>query len=128
MPVEQMNGSWSHPARLPLGAGWNGQCAASAAHVPSDDELRDHCNLGYAKCEHLPESREADAVRFAVASASDGRIIVRYACEHQHRPADCGTLEFDSHRMEWTARHANQALQRMANCYVNAYLSRIAKS
>jgi hypothetical protein len=122
MPSEKINGSWPHPAKLPLGAGWTGKCAASDARIPSDDELRDHCNLGYARCEHLPAGRVADAVRFAVASASGGRIVVRYACERAHRPADCGTLEFDRHRMEWTSTHRDPRVQRMAECYLDAYL------
>lgn len=129
MPTEKIDGGpWPHPAKLPLGAGWNGKCAASDAQTPTDADLHDHCNLGYAKCEHVPAEREADAVRFAVASASGGKIVVRYACERNHRPADCGTLEFDRHRMQWTAEHPDERLQRMAECYLDAYLSRHKKS
>ncbi len=110
MPTEKTDGAWPHPARLPLGAGWTGECAASTeTHNPSEDDLRDHCNLGYAKCEYLPAERVVDAVRFAVASASDGKIVVRYACERDHRPADCGTLEFDRHRMQWMNTHSDDA-------------------
>ncbi len=130
MPSERTSGAWPHPARLPLGAGWTGECGANAVtRVPSDDELRDHCNLGYAKCEHLPAEREADAVRFSIASAVDGKIVVRYACEREHRPANCGTLEFDRHRMSWTSTHRDARVQRMAECYLRAYLDRaIGKS
>jgi hypothetical protein len=119
-----MNGSWPHPAKLPLGAGWRGQCSASDAHVPSDADLQDHCNFGYSKCDKLPDEREVDAVRFVVASAKNGKIVVRYACEREHRPADCGTLEFDRHQNTWSKPHLNLRVQRMAECYLDAYLSR----
>jgi hypothetical protein len=129
MPAEKADGAFPRPALLPLGAAWKGECSASAeVHSPNEDELRDHCNLGYAKCEHLPEQRHADAVRFAVASASDRKIVVRYACERQHRPGDCGTLEFNCHQMKWTTSHSDARLQRMAECFLEAYLSRHRQS
>jgi len=125
MPTERiLGGDWPYPARLPLGAGWNGQCwANAAARVPSEGELRD-CNLGYAKCEHLPEERQADAVRFAVAAASGDIIVIRYACEREHRPGGCGMLEFNRRRMLWATQHPNPRLQKMAECFVRSWLDR----
>ena len=71
MPTHKSeNAAWLHPSRLPLGAGWSGQCCApghEGTHAirPS---LRDHCNLGYATgCPQFPQARVADAVRFSIA-------------------------------------------------------------
>jgi hypothetical protein len=129
VPMKRADGEWPHPARLPLGSGWNGQCAANnLTRIPNEVELRDHCNLGYAKCEHIPAEREADAVRFVVASAKNGKIVVRYACERAHRPADCGTLEFDRHQMHWTTGHREARVQRMAECFVEAYFAHRKKT
>ena len=40
---------WIHPSRLPLGAGWQGDCTAhgTTAAIPDGDQLAG-CNLGYA--------------------------------------------------------------------------------
>ncbi len=126
IPTEKMdNSSHPHPARLPLGAPWKGKCSA-AQHMPSDLDLRDHCNLGYPKCNHLPPERHADAVRFVVAASSDSKVTLRYACELNYRPADCGTLEFDRHQNTWAKQHSDPRLQRMAECYLEAFFSRRA--
>jgi len=129
VPEEKIDGGeWPHPARLPLGAGWKGQCAAGEhLRSPNEQELRD-CNLGYAKCACVPAERKADAVRFSVAAASDERVVVRYACEREYRPGDCGTLEFDRHRMDWTGEHSDPRIQRMAECYVREYLNRAIRN
>ena len=74
MPTQRAeSNAWLHPARLPLGAGWDGHCTASAPDtVPAADELREFCNLGYAKgCSRLPADRAADAVRFSIAREAD---------------------------------------------------------
>jgi hypothetical protein len=76
MPVAKLeNGNWPHPARLPLGVGWSGHCAAPGheGETPAQDVLQDFCNLGYASgCGWAPAERLWDAVRFAV-SAPQGR-------------------------------------------------------
>src|SRR3954465_3694980 len=49
MPVAKLeNGSWPHPARLPLGCGWTGHCTAPGHEqaVPSQDVVESFCNLG----------------------------------------------------------------------------------
>lgn len=125
MPTERVDGGpWPHPARLPLGAGWKGKCLASADYEPSDVELRDSCNLGYSRCSQLPPERVTDAVRFAVASNKDGQLTLKYSCERDHLPVDCGTLVFDLHQMKWIAEHGDPSVQRLAACYVDAYLTR----
>ena len=60
MPVQKLDGAWLHPSRLPLGAGWDGHCSAPGHEGarPSDQELQEFCNLGYAaKCSRLPAER-----------------------------------------------------------------------
>lgn len=133
MPMEKLvNGLWPHPSRLPLGCGWSGHCTAPGheGEMPSEEELRDLCNLGYAEgCSRLPHDRSWDTVRFnarAVASedkASVNRIHVRYVCERGHLPADHGLLEFDT-SLGWTQQHPDSRVQRMAECFIESYLEK----
>ncbi len=132
MPKEKLeNGSWPHPARLPLGCGWNGYCTAPGhdGETPSEEELRDFCNLGYAeRCPRLPRERSWDSVRFDartfVAAGEDPsvrRIQVRYVCERVHLPEDHGFLEFDLSQSRWTKRHLDSRVQRLAECFLASY-------
>lgn len=128
MPTEKIDGGeWPHPARLPLGAGWRGLCTAASQLEPCDNDLRDHCNLGYARCVHLPAERHADAVRFSVAAASDSKIVVNYVCERDHRPGERGTLEFDLSAGLCTAPHSDPRMQKMAECFVGSYRQRMKR-
>lgn len=72
MPVARLeNGSWPHPARLPLGAGWCGHCTAPGheGEAPPQDVLEAFCNLGYASsCSWSPPERLWDSVRFAISA------------------------------------------------------------
>jgi hypothetical protein len=134
MPIEKFeNGEWPHVARLPLGCGWSGHCAAPGHEneAPSQQELRDFCNLGYAeKCSRFPQERIWDSVRFSartVASGGNGsgdRIEVRYVCERAHRPADHGFLECDAVEGLWQKRHEDGRIQRMAECFLAAYVEK----
>jgi hypothetical protein len=125
MPMQRAeSNTWLHPARLPLGAGWDGHCTASDT-VPASDELREFCNLGYAKgCSRLPADRAADAVRFSIAREADSRVWVLYSFEMNHRPGDHGTLEFQLAERRWTSLHPDPCVQKMADCYLEAYLLR----
>ncbi|MFZ0297711.1 MAG: hypothetical protein WAM13_05125 [Candidatus Sulfotelmatobacter sp.] len=137
MPEEKLeNGNWLHAGRLPLGCGWSGQCSAPGheGETPSHEELREFCNLGYAKgCSRLPREREWDSVRFAARTVGDaqngteGRIHVRYVCEREHRPAGSGTLEFDAFEARWVGRHRDDRVQRMAECFLQAFLEKKRK-
>jgi hypothetical protein len=127
VPREIVNdGSWLHPARLPLGAGWSGQCCASGNEVsPTDASLHDFCNLGNAHtCPHLPRDRDWDAVRFSISGTSPEQITLWYVCELAHAPIEHGKLTF--HRIEerWLNPHADSRVQRLAVCYLEAYHAR----
>ena len=119
--------AWPHRARLPLGDGWLGQCTAPGheGHAPGPEELAQFCNLGYARaCPHLPAERAWDAVRFCIARDKDGVVTVLYVCERDYRPAQHGTLDYDSARACWHAGHSDPRLQKMAECYLECYLLR----
>ena len=128
-PTEKSGGLyWPFPQRLPLGAGFHGACtAAEVRTVPSDDELRDFCNVGYAgRCHKLPAGRRADAIRFSVASETDDLMIVRYVCERDHAPVEHGELEFESRGGQFRQAPADTVLLRQAECYVAGYMERKA--
>lgn len=142
LPIEKLEGAWLHPQRLPLGCGWKGQCAAPGheGEVPSENELREFCNLGYAYgCARLPRDRAWDAVRFGArmlgtngngapnenASASS-RIQVRYVCERDHRPAAQGVLLFDA-QSKCLQAHYDLRLQKLAECFLHTYLEKIKR-
>jgi hypothetical protein len=145
MPVKKFeNGSWLHPARLPLGAGWSGHCTAPGheGDIPEQHVLEAFCNLGYASsCSWAPRDRPWDAVRFSVCAPPDSavgepegdaavlhaRVLrVRYVCEKNHLPADNGNLEFDLSRSAWLRSHDDPRLQRMAECFLDFYLKKKA--
>ncbi len=124
MPTRKSEAAlWPHPARLPLGAGGEGVCCAPGHEADglSLDDWKDSCNLGYARCGRLPQERAADAVRFAVSRDAGSRIDLSFAFESAHRPAGQGTLRYDVARGCWSARHADPRLQKMAECYLEAY-------
>ncbi len=121
---------WLHPARLPLGGGWEGNCTAPgyAGVRPSHEELREFCNLGYAnRCARLPRERRGDAVRFAVAREQANKINLCFVCEVGYRPGEHGVLEYDLNRGAWSTPHPDACVQRMAQCYLESYLERRGK-
>ncbi|HKT90057.1 MAG TPA: hypothetical protein VJQ59_16550 [Candidatus Sulfotelmatobacter sp.] len=139
MPISRMEGgNWPHPTRLPLGCGWSGHCTAPGheGQVPTTDIIEKFCNLGYAaNCTWAPLRRNWDAVRFAVlppegsgtssADINRARILrLVYVCERNHRPIDHGELEFDLSRSDWTKRHEDVRIQKMAECFLESYLKK----
>ena len=135
LPIEKLeSGDWLHAERLPLGGGWSGECTAPgyAVEVPSPERLRDSCNLGYAEsCPRLPQDREWDSVRFAArtvnAEGNDSQhrhIRLMYSCERAHRPAEHGTMIFDSAGEQWLDRHRDHRVQRMAECFLKTYVEK----
>lgn len=122
---------WNFRARLPLGDGWAGKCGAPGQDgvVPADEELRDHCNLGYAHaCARLPRERAADAVRFSVAADIAGVISIGYAMERDHAPAGNGRLDFECATARWTQPHPDPRVQAMAQAYLQSYFARRPRS
>ena len=118
---------WLHPARLPLGGGWQGHCSAPGhdGAVPSDHDLHEHCNLGYAAgCSWLPQERPCDAVRFSLAHDRGTRLLFWFVCESGHRPSAHGMLEFDITLGRWITPHLDAHIQKMAECYLESYLLR----
>lgn len=118
--------SWPFPARLPLGAGFNGTCrAGSEETTPTEAELRDFCNIGYARgCSRMPKACASDGVRFAVARDEESRIILHYVSEREHEPVEYGRLEYDCATKTWAAPLRDICLQRQADCYLSVYLER----
>jgi len=128
VPTHRLDdGAWPHPARLPLGGGWHGHCSAPGHEnaTPSDYELHEFCNLGYAaNCPRLPQERSCDAVRFSVARDRGTRLELWFICESGHLPAAHGTLEFDVPLKQWTTPHVDPRMLKMAECYLESYLMR----
>ena len=119
------DGRWLHPARLPLGAGWSGRCLAPGyeGQSPSDEELHQFCNLGYARCcPRLPKDRSADAVRFSVARDCGDRVVLFCVFELAHRPAGHGNLEYGCSSGKWLFPHPDARIQQMAQCYLESYM------
>jgi hypothetical protein len=128
MPTSKLeDGGWLHPSRLPLGGGWSGNCSAPGYEnvEPTNEELRELCNLGYAGgCPRLPTERTSDAVRFSIASDRGDQLRMWFVCESGHRPAGYGTLEYDLLLGQWISSHADPRIQKMAECYLQSYLLR----
>jgi hypothetical protein len=126
-PVERSSAiGWAFPARLPLGVGYCGTCRASAdAVTPTDTELRDFCNLGYAsECGRMPEARFADCVRFALSKDEGTRILLQYVYERAHEPVKNGLVEYDCLAHQWIVSLSDGIVQRQAECFLSSYLER----
>lgn len=117
---------WSFPNRLPLRAGFCGTCRAGRQEVtPTEAELRDFCNLGYAgQCSRMPPERRADCVRFAVASDQGVRITMHYIYERDHAPVEWGLVDYDCAARRWFSPLQDEVVQRQAECYLAMYLER----
>ncbi len=115
-----------HPGRLPLGAAWRGTCAVpGCCDVKLTSEELEGCNLGYAKkCSRLPAQRAHDAVRFGVANHSGERVSVQFVFEVDYRPAGHGLLQYDATLKQWTSPHSVLGIQKLADCFLQAYLER----
>jgi hypothetical protein len=120
------DGGFVHPARLPLGAGYRGQCGAPGhdGDTPSEDELK-QCNLGYARnCSRLPHDRNSDAVRFSILRDRDGQISLTYVSELNYLPREHGSLQYDSLLARWASLHPEARVQALAECFLQSYLAR----
>jgi len=130
LPTEKfVDGTWPHPARLPLGGGWRDMCTAPGQQnvIPCDQELTDFCNLGYSRrCPRFPADRVADAVRFCVMRDRGDAIELCYVFERDHLPGLFGTLQYDPVARTWPVPHPDHRVHRMAECYLDSYLARRA--
>ena len=127
VPREILNdGSWPHPSRLPLGAGWRGHCCASGEDVaPGESAIREFCNLGNATaCPHLPAERDWDAVRFSLALASEEQITLWYVCERGYAPIEHGRIAYDLATGLWRNPHPDPRVSRLADSYLCAWQAR----
>jgi len=106
------------------------------------------CNLGYALgCGRLPKERAWDAVRFFVMGSGDAAkhkrgdatdggglglerssVQFRYVCERDYLPVEHGSVEFEMKSKQWVRSHADARVQRMAECCVESYLAKCARS
>jgi len=120
------DGSWPHPSRLPLGAGWTGACAASGQELPASDlHIQEFCNLGYATaCPHLPQPRDWDAIRFSVAHTSSQQVTICFVCELAHAPIEHGKLTFDLPSEACLNSNSDARILRLAKSYLQAYRAR----
>ena len=103
--------------------------AQGSQRTPTETELKEFCNLGYAsQCEKMPADRRADSVRFSVASVNPAnakdRIRLHYSCERNHTPVEHGVLEYDCGARAWHVAHPDACIQRQAECYVQTYLEK----
>ena len=127
VPLEIVNdSSWPHPSRLPLGAGWTGNCRASGDEIAATEtHLREFCNLGYATaCPHLPQHHDWDAVRFSIAHASRDELALHFVCERAHAPIEFGQLIYDLRKETWREDHADPRVKTLASRYVESYRMR----
>ena len=114
---------WPHPRRLPLGGGFAGYCTAAGheGELPSTEELREFCNLGYAaRCPRLPQDRRADSNRFHVCQTG-AEITVLFCSERAHAPVEHAALTFDPAQNRWTQTHADACVQRQAECALESW-------
>lgn len=92
-------------------------------------ELQELCNLGYAsKCGRLPKDRSYDAVRFSVARDTGAQLLIWFACEAGHYPCNHGQLEYNPSLTTWVSSHQDPQIQKLAECYVQSYLTRKSNS
>ncbi len=81
--------------------------------------------MGYAAgCARLPKERKCDAVRFVIAKDFGSKLIVTYVAEAAHLPVDYVQMEYDVEFSRWLSPHPESRIQRLAECYVAAYLGR----
>jgi hypothetical protein len=128
IPTERLNDAeFVHPARLPLGAGYRGFCGAPGHEgaAPTDEELKQGCNLGYARsCSWLPKERAADAVRFSILRDRDGQVSLCYVSELNYLPCEQGHLHFEVAGKRWVNAHRDSRVQTLAECFLNSYMER----
>ena len=93
--------------------------------TPSETELQEFCNVGYARqCSRIPAARTTDAVRFAIAKDGGNRILLHYCCERDYAPVEHGQLQYDCVARTWPVGHPDACIRRQAECFVLTYLEK----
>lgn len=119
---------WSPRPQMPLGDPYDGECRAARGYRPDEQELRNLCNMGYArgKCPHFQASCAIDAARFAAAGDDGQTVTITYVTERDHRPAEHGKLQYSRAAGQFISPPPDEILNRQAAAYVAAYLRRKA--
>jgi hypothetical protein len=109
---------------VPLGDLWTGECRAPGRSEGA--ESTELCNLGYARgrCARFPDNGGPDAVRFSVARPTGEAVSVRFAVERGYLPHEHGTLVFSTGGRCLTVPAPEGPLRRLAEAYLESYLSR----
>lgn len=127
-PVARLEeAAWAVPPRLPLGDAYTGECRSGPVALdPGDTLLRASCNNGYArgKCGRFPNDARADAVRFHIASESDGLIRLQYTLEKGCWPVDHGNTSYSVPQHAFTAPPVDEVVHRQASAFIESYLRR----
>ncbi len=108
LPVSKLDdNAWDPPPRMPLGASWWGECSLAPGAALRESELREHCNLGYArgKCARFPHDAEFDAYRFSHSGTQ--LIFIR---ERAHSPLTHGLVQIT---------HQNTPLDAQARAFLS---------
>ena len=128
-----VDGAWLKPPRLPLGDPCLGECTADPAGPvePSLDELRQYCNLGYARgrCSRFPVSYDAvDAIRFTITGERDDGVALVYIYEKDYGPVRHGPLLYDPAAGAFRDPVESPVLEAQARRFVLGYLNRRLES
>ena len=119
--------TWAVPPRLPLLDAYSGECrAGSIAIAPDGATLRSTCNIGYpsGKCACFPSDARAEAVRFHIASESNGVIRLQYIFEKGCWPVDTGEAEYSAAARAFASQPEGDILRRQMAAFVESYLRR----
>lgn len=128
-PVEPFrDGVWLKPPRLPLGDPCRGECLAdpNETAIPALEDLRQYCNLGYARgrCSRFPMAAEADAVRFSIVHDRDGAISLLFILERDYGPLRHEPLVYEIATRSFTSMPFPSCIAAQANRFVESYLKR----
>ena len=117
------SGEWAIPPRLPLGDPYTGECRAATTPIqPGESLIRDVCNVGYGRkrCEHFPDSGQADSIRFNILEDKGVSIRLHYVFERGCWPGDSGVLECSG----GSVTSSDPILERQAAAFLESYLRR----
>jgi hypothetical protein len=133
-PTESFqDGVWLKPPRLPLGDPCRGHCTAGPDGdiEPGVDDLRQYCNLGYARgrCSRFPAASDtADAIRFSVTRDRDGDIALICIFEKDYAPVRHLALIYATGTRSFATAVETSILEAQARKFIDSYLNRKVKA